>query len=194
MVGAGPDKISKTVQALLLKCRRQGSQADMIVMNDQDFLEMAGEIEATNTYFTQTSTKEKKQASIGMSAFSASFSTNFIENIIDDPYCPAHKFYILDSSAVELWSYTNVDKVDDGIAGNNPGKQDPMTMDNEGKEKEPYALIIDDYLNVQPGSGSNDGPDVQVTLQFFGSFVVTNPSVCGVGVLKADTDFIGYTK
>lgn len=49
------------VQALLQKCRRQGSQADIIVMNDEDFLAMSKEIEATNTYFTQTSTKVRKK-------------------------------------------------------------------------------------------------------------------------------------
>ena len=193
VVGAANDKYQKTVQELLMKVRRQGSQADMIVMNDEDWLILADEIATSNTYFTQTSTKEKKNAAVGFSAFAASFSTNYVESIIDDPYCPRYKFYILDSTAVEFWSYTNTDKLDDGVAGNNPGKQDPMTMDGEGKEKDPYALIIDDYLAVQPGSGSTDGPDTDVTLQCFGSFVVTNPSVCGVGIFKAKTDYIGYT-
>lgn len=192
VIGAASEKYSETVKALLMKCRRQGSQADMIIMNDEDFLSFSAEIETTNTYMTQTSTKARKEASVGFSGFSASFSTNFIENIIDDPYCPKGKFYILDKTAVELWSYTNVDKIDDGVAGNNPGKQDPMTMDGEGKEHDPYGLIIDDYINVQPGSGSVDGPDVDVTLQFFGSFVVTNPSLCGVGIFKGNTTFIGY--
>lgn len=193
VIGTVGEKYSDTVKSLLLKCRRQGSQADLIVMNDEDFLTFAKEIETNNTYFTQTSTKAKKEATVGFNAFSASFSTNYIENIVDDPYCPKGKFYILDKSAVELWSYTNVDKLNDGVAGNNPGKQDPMTMDGDGKEHDPYGLIIDDYLNVQPGSGSIDGPDTDVTLQFFGSFVVTNPSVCGVGVFNGATDYIGYT-
>ncbi len=192
VVGTSGDKYNVTVQDLLRKCRRAGSKADIIVMNDQDFLTLSKEIATSNTYFTQTATKEKKSGAIGFDSFSASFSTNYIENIIDDPYCPQGKFYILDSTAVELWSYTNVEKLDDGVVGNNAGKQDPMTMDAEGKENSPYGLIIDDYLNVQPGSGSIDGPDTDVTLQFFGSFVVTNPSVCGVGIFDANTTFIGY--
>lgn len=193
VVGAAGDSYSKTVKQLIQKCRRQGSVCDLIVMNDDDFAAFSAEIETTNTFFTQTASKGKKQATVGFDSFSASFSTNYIENIIDDPYCPKGKFYVLDSSAIELWSYTNTDKLEDGIADNNPGKQDPMTMDGEGKENDPYGLIIDDYLNVQPGSGSIDGPDTDVTLQFFGSFVVTNPSVCGVGIFKANTAFIGYT-
>jgi len=176
------EKKSVTIQKLLQKCRRQGSQADLIIMNDSDFLEFANEIETTNTYFTQTSTKEAKKASVGYKEFSASFSTNFIENIVDDPYCPKGRFYILDSEYVALWSYTNTDKVNDGVEGNNPGKQDPMEMDGEGKTETPYGLIIDDYLNIQPGTSTINGPAMDVTLQMFGSFVVTNPSVCGVGL------------
>jgi hypothetical protein len=183
------ENLNISVKALLAKCRRQGSNANLIVLNDEDFLTMSKEIEASNTYFTQTSTKEKKKAVTGFSEFSAAFSTNYIENIIDDPYCPKGRFYILDLDAVEFWSYTNVDKADDGIAGNNAGKQDPMQMDNEGQTDKPYGLIIDDYLNVAPGSDSIDGPSTAVTIQCFGSFVVTNPSVCGVGEFYGTTDF-----
>lgn len=181
------EKKSVSIQKLLQKCRRQGSQADLIIMNDEDFLEFSAEIETTNTYFTQTSTKEAKKASVGYKEFSASFSTNYIENIIDDPYCPKGRFYILDSEYVALWSYTNTDKVNDGIEGNNPGKQDPMEMDGEGKTETPYGLIIDDYLNIQPGTSTINGPAMDVTLQMFGSFVVTNPSVCGVGLFYGAT-------
>lgn len=193
VLGASSEKYNVTVQKLLRKVRRQGSLADMIVLNDEDFLTLSQEIEATNTYFTQTSTKAKKSAAVGFDSFAASFSTNYIENIIDDPYCPKGKFYILSSDSVEMWSYTNTEKINDGVAENNPGKADPMAMDNDGNENKPNQLMIEDYLNIQSGSGSIDGPDVVVTLQMFGSFVVTNPSVCGVGIFDNGTGFIGYT-
>lgn len=181
------EKKYEAVQKLLQRCRRQGSQADLIIMNDSDFLEFSNEIQASNTYFTQTSTKAKREANVGFDKFSASFSTNYIENIVDDPYCPKGRFYILDSEYVALWSYTNTDKVNDGIEGNNPGKQDPMEMDGEGKTETPYGLIIDDYLNIQQGEATINGPALEVTLQMFGSFVVTNPSVCGVGLFYGAT-------
>lgn len=186
---AAKQKKKYAIQTLLRKLRRQGSLADMIILNDEDFQELSEEIESTNTYFTATSTKQKKEASVGVSEVSASFSTNFIENIIDDPYCIKGRFYILDSESVELWSYTNADKLDDGIAGNNPGKQDPMTMDGDGKGNDPYGLIIDDYLNAKPGADTVDGPASQISLMFYGSFAVKNPSVCGVGEFYGSTDF-----
>lgn len=175
-------KKTDAVQALLMKVRRQGSLADIIVMNDEDWLAMSAEIAATNTYFTQTSTKESKKAAIGFDSFSASFSSNYIENIIDDPYCPKGEFFILDSTAVEFDTLTNTDKVDDGVAGNEPGKADPMSADNDGHESDPYKLIIDDYINVQSGTADVNGPCSEVTLMLFGTIAVTNPSNVGVGL------------
>lgn len=175
-------KHADTLKELILKVRRAGSQADLIIMNDQDFLTLSAEIESTNTYFTATSTKEQKKATIGVNEIAAGFSTNYIENIVDSPYCPLGTVYVLDKAAVELWSMTNADIIDNGVVGNNPGKQDPMTMDNDGHANDPAQLIIDDYINVASGEGDQNGPNVLVTLQLFASFVVTNPSVCGVGL------------
>lgn len=174
-------KIS-TVQKVLMAARRQGSIGDMIVFNDEDWLDISKEIEATNTYFTQTSTKAKREAAIGFDSFAASFSTNYIENIIDDPYCPKGIFFILDSTAIEFDTLTNADKVNDGVAGNEPGKPDPMAEENNGHSEDAYKLIIDDYINVQSGQASVDGPSADITLMMFGTFAVTNPSVCGVGL------------
>ncbi|MCQ2587928.1 MAG: hypothetical protein MJ174_07420 [Treponema sp.] len=182
-------KKSYAVQQLLRKLRRQGSKCDLIVMNDADFLDFAKEIETTNTYFTSTTGKGKKVANVGISEITAGFSTNWVESCFDDPYCVAGRFYILDSSAVEFWGYTNTAPVNDGIANNDPGKQDPMAMDDAGKENDPMQLLVDDLFSVTPGADGVDGPSVLVALNLFGSFVVTNPSVCGVGEFYGSTDF-----
>lgn len=178
---ASTEDASDSVKAAIKLARRHGSRADIIIMNDDDFAKFSEEIEATNTFFTATSTLERKQAAVGITRASAAFSTNYIENIWDDPYCPKGTFYVLDSAVVELWSYTNTDKADNGVASNDPGKQDPMNMNDEGKAETPYGLIIDDYLNVSPGADTADGPSSCVSILFYGSFVVMNPSVCAVG-------------
>ena len=174
-----------TLKKAILRVRRHGSKADLIVMNDEDFLAFANEIESTNTYFTATSTKESKKASVGFKDISASFSTNYIENIIDDPYCPKGKFYVLDKDSVEFWSYTNTEFIDNGVAGNNPGKQDVLDMDNDGHATDPQKLIIDDYITISEGSDSDDGASVLVTMNLFGSFVVLNPANAAVGLFPA---------
>ena len=189
--GTGASEAKKSCVTKLIKAlRRQGSLCDMIVMNDDDFLTFSVELETTNTYFTATSTKEKKTANVGFSDITAAFSTNYIENCIDDPYCPKGRFYVLSSDAVEFWGYTNADKVlNDTVEGNNPGKQDPMTMDADDKANDPLQLLVDDLFTISGGSDTVDGPATMVTLNLFGSFVVTNPSVCGVGEFYGSTDF-----
>jgi hypothetical protein len=188
--GTGDAKKIDTIIKLLKQARRQGSAADMIVMNDNDWAAVSKEIEATNTYMAITNNgdgKKKKDASIGFSELSASFSTNFFDNIIDSPYCPEGVFYVLDKNAIEVAAYTNPSKLEDGIPGNEPGKSDPMTEEGADVENRPYQLLAEDYLSIQPGTDTVDGPASTVSLSFFGSIAITNPSVCGVGVFANAT-------
>lgn len=178
------EKKSDTVQKLLRKVRRYGSKADLIVMNDEDWLGMAKEIQSTNTYFTQTSTSAQRKANVGLTKLTAGFSTNYIDNIYDDPYCPKGKFYILDKDVVELWAYTNTDELSDGVAGNQPGKPDAEEENNKGRVNDPYKLLIDDFISTQPGAATSDGMAVEVAFNLFGSYVILDPSVCGVGIFS----------
>lgn len=192
--GSAETKINTVVQKLLQKCRRKGLDNEnvMLVMNDSDWLKLANEIESTNTYFTQTTTKDKRKANIGLNEISAGFSTNYIDIIYDDPYCPEGKAYILDRDTVQFWSFNDVEGVlNDTISENNPGKQDPEEFDNKGHEDDPYKLIIDDYLTVDQGQDTSDGPASRVTLGVVGSFVVLDPSVNGVAILPGYTNVIG---
>ena len=195
--GIGVDtKKTDTIQKLMRKVRRYGSAMDFIVMNDEDWLDVANEIQTTNTYFTQTSTASKRKANIGLTKLTAGFSTNFIDVIYDDPYCPKGKFYVLDKSTVEIWSYTNADATEDSnVSGNASDKPDPEESNTKGRENDPYKLIIDDYISSKPGVSTSDGMAVEVALNFFGSVVVLNPSVNGVGIFHdANTaTLLGYS-
>lgn len=188
------EKKSETVQKLLRKVRRYGSKADLIVLNDEDWLDMAQEIQSTNSYFTQTSTSAQRKANVGLTKITAGFSTNSIDNIYDDPYCPKGKFYILDKDVVELWAYTNTDELSDGVAGNQPGKPDAEEENNKGRVNDPYKLLIDDFISTQPGTATSDGMAVEVAFNMFGSYVILDPSVCGVGIFSdANTStLLGY--
>jgi hypothetical protein len=66
----------------------------------------------------------------------------------------------------------------DGIVDNEAGKPD-VQADGEVANR-PYQLLVDDLFSVTPGTDTADGAAALVTLNFFGSFAVTNPSVCGV--------------
>lgn len=173
---------SETIQKLIRKVRRLGSQADFIVMNDEDWLDVSKELETTSSYLTQTSGKGKKSFVSGASDLAYGFSTSWVDSVYDDPYCPKGVFYVLDKTGIEYWTYTNADKINDGITGNNPGKQDADSMEGEANEGKNYALIIDDYLSVNSGKATSDGPSVEIAINFFGSLAITNPSIQGVGL------------
>lgn len=187
---SGANKLN-VLQDALRKARRQGSEADIIIMNDEDWLEVSKLLETTNSYFTQTSDAGKKKAVKGFSEIKVAFSTSWVDNVYDDPYCPKNKFYILDSNAVELWAYTKSEAINDGVADNNPGKQDVEALEGQANEGKPYGLLIDDFITVQSGQADQDGPTVEVTLQLYGSYVVTNPSVCAVGIFDSTVATLG---
>lgn len=186
-VPGSSEKYNVTVQKLLRKLRRQGSKADLIILNDEDFATLASEIETTNTYFTQTSGKSKKTGNVGIYDITAAFSTNYVENIYDDPFCPKGRFYVLDADTIKFWCYTNADKVMDvGVSGNEAGTNE--VTEGEDVAAKPYQLLIDDLLTLQPGQASDDGPSSVVGINVYGSFVVTNTAHNGVGNFYGASD------
>ena len=172
----------KTIERAILALRRQGSLCDLIVMNDEDYLALSQEID-TKTYFTKVDGgKANQKAEIGTKDFGFSVSTNWLENVIDSPYCPKGTTYILSSDTVELWTYTNADKIADGITDNAAGK--PEVNEETTVQDKPYQLLVDDMFTITPGTDTADGAAALVALNFYGSFVVTNPSVNGVAILN----------
>ena len=185
--GTGDTKKSDTLIRLIQQARRQGSKADLIVLNDDDWKVVTKEILSTNLYLSGTNTTSKRQLNIGLDKFSVSVSTNLIDSVVDTPYCPKGTFYVLDKSAIELATYTNAEKIADGVPGNEPGKPDPTQESFDGENA--YALNVSDYISVQPGADSVDGPSSVVSLALFGGIAVINPSNCGVG-LFADAEVL----
>lgn len=181
------EKHDVTVRKLMRKLRRQGSKADLIILNDEDFESFANGVATTDTYFTQTSGKGKRTMNAGVSEMTAAFSTNYIENIYDDPFCPKGRFYVLDSETIKFWSYSNADKaLDVGVAGNEAGTMD--VEENSDVEAKPYQLLIGDILSLQPGTAGTDGPTTVVGINVYGSFVVTNTAHNGVGNFYGNSD------
>jgi len=184
---AAPSKAqtkAQTVENLLRKVRQQGGKADFIVMNDKDWMDIASTLQSTQVYWTSTvgaDSKGKKTANVGMNDMRFNFSTSWIENVYDSPFCPQGVFYILDSRDFRFWGYYNDSKISNGVPGNEPGTADPNSESGDIQNK-PYQLLIDDYITVDGGTDSIDGPTARVTINCAGSFVVKNPAHSGVGL------------
>ena len=153
----------------------------MIVVNDEDFATIMYELQQNMTYFQMTNSSPEKagtnEVTRGLSAFRASFSKSFVDIMYEDPYCPKGVAYILDSEAIEFVALNNVAAVDDGIPNNEPGTQ---SVESQSEPDTSFRLMIDDYINTAPNSTSAEGPAVQVSLSFYGNFIVHEPGHCAV--------------
>jgi hypothetical protein len=161
--------------------RRGGGNPDMIVVNDSDYGALLAEIQASTTYFNSINTTpaktDKNAVQRGLSEMGFQFSTNWVQYVYDDPYCPVGAGWVLDSSVINFVGLSNAaTPIDsDGIAGNNPGSQSPADVSAPVYD---YKFNIDDYINVVPGTATADGPAALVTLSILGNFVVRNPAHC----------------
>lgn len=183
IAGASGQKKYEVIEDAILKLRAMGSLCDKIVMNDEDYLAMSREIES-KTYFTKANGGEgKAKANVGYKDFGFSVSTNWLDNVIDSPYCPKGRAYVLSSDTIEMWTYTNADKIADGVSGNEAGKPD-VNGDTDIQNR-PYQLLCDDMFSIKAGTTGVDGDVAVVKLNFFGTFVVTNPSVNAVVTFAA---------
>jgi hypothetical protein len=52
--------------------------------------------------------------------------SNFINNIIDDPFCPKGTFYVLEKDKLAFLSYGSTSHIDQNVNGTEPGRADPL--------------------------------------------------------------------
>ena len=164
------DAIVRGIQAV----RRQGGVPDMIILNDEDWATIQGELTAQTNYFQSINTGDKKSKNAvtkGITDMQFAFSTSFLDIIYDDPYCPKGTAYILDMSNFSFISLSNMKPVDDGVSGNEPGSPD---VDVDGKASTNYELLLDDYLDIRPASDTDDGPGQRVSISVYANYVIHN--------------------
>jgi hypothetical protein len=164
--------------------RRGGGVPDMIVVNDEDYMTIIGELHAQTAYMQQVNTAGAKnspnQVVRGVSKMAFAFSTSWLDKLVDDPYCPQGTAYIIDSEVVEFAALSNTSPMDEGLpAENEPGA---ASVEAQNEPDTSFRMIIDDYLNVVPNSTSVEGPAAQVSMSVYGNFVVHEPGHCAVVV------------
>src|SRR5512142_423633 len=172
---AGEKAIDAIVSGIRM-VRRAGGIPKCLVINDEDYHTLIVNANAQTTYMQMINTADKKnknEVAKGLSDIRYAFSSTWVENVYDDPFCPKGTCYVLDSDVIEFIGLTNSETpLDDGIAGNDPGAQ---TAESIGDLDLQYKFVIDDYLTINPGTNTADGPASQVILQLYGSYVVRAP-------------------
>lgn len=158
--------------------RRGGGEPNMVVLNDLDYRQILQDFNAQTSYMQQINTSNKDNAGNevqkGLMDMGFQFSTNWLSMVYDSPYCPYGTAYILDMDSIEFagWSNTKT-PIEDTIEGNNPGAE---LVDSIGDLDLNFKLLIEDYLNVVPGTATIQGPAALVTLSLFGQWCFHNPA------------------
>jgi hypothetical protein len=167
------DAVVRGVEAV----RTAGGIPNLLVLNTTDYNTIIGEMAAQSTFWQSINTgskPNKNEVAKGISDMKYAFSTSWVDEVWDDPFCPKGTAYILESDSIELACLTNSDApLKDGISENNPGK-DALTATKAPELN--YFWLIEDYVTSQPGSNTMNGPALQVIIQLYGSWVVHNPS------------------
>ena len=171
-----------TLIRMLEKIRTQGGNPDLIVLNPADYGKLMQECKTQLNYMQQINgpnKKDKNEVTKGISAMSFAFSTSWLENVIDDPFCPEGKAYILDESCMQFVALSNTDKlVTPGTNSTLPGAPE---VTETAKAPDNYIFNYDDFISTQP-TNTQEGSALLVVEQVFGNFVLTNPAHCGVVV------------
>ncbi|MCL2880309.1 MAG: hypothetical protein FWF29_08705 [Treponema sp.] len=185
---AGTYKIADVISDLFRKCRRAGAEVDLIVMNDRKYAELIAELNANTTYWqsiNDSSKASKTGATKGFNEIAFAFSTSWLNKVVDDPYCPYNKVFILEKKNLELVTYSNAEKViNDGVSSNEPGKADPEMEDGASFDQNGCRINIDDLVTIEPGTATAEGPAHCVSFNIYGTFVLFNTANSGVAVLQ----------
>lgn len=176
IVAKSGEKKYETLQRAIAAVHRYGSKSDMIVMNDEDYIAMGAEIEEKTTFMKTVGGNSKGKANVGYDGFGFSVITNFLDNVIADQYCPKGTAYILDSTAINIWSFNDVKKIleEANVEG---GKPSVASADGSLATR-PHQLLVDSIFSIEDGVATEDGPASIVSVQTYPQFVITNPAEC----------------
>ena len=178
---AANEAYTQAILRCLKQVRRGGGVPDKIVVNDDDFGFILNEALA-NRVFYQTindgNKGAKNEVQQGITQMNVSFSTSWINDIVDDPYCPKNYAYVLDMDSVKLFGLSSTSKIfDNGFkADNEPGAPEASS---EGEPTTNFQFLVDDMYTTSPIDLAS-GKGLRVDFNFFGNFAVVAPGHNGV--------------
>jgi hypothetical protein len=180
------ESLKDSISRIFRLARRAGCEPDIIAMNDRVFAALLKEL--TPTYFAGQEGGKGKKATIGQSEVDLEFASSYLDYIVDDPYCPADKIYVFDKSKIEFAAFNNLDKiVSDGVGADAPGKADPLSENSAGYDNIGTRLNIDDFISIEQGEATQDGPCLLVATHVYGNIAVYDTA--SIGCLALTTTY-----
>jgi hypothetical protein len=172
------DAVTRGVAAV----RAGGGSPDFLIASPNRWAAMAAELQSQAQYWqtinSGSDAKKSNQVARGIEQMSFIFSSSWVGEVVDDPYCPDNIGWIIQKDTLEFAALTNSESpLNDGVSGNEPGKQSASQI---GDPDLSYKYISENYLTINPGADAQQGPTVKVTINMFGNFAVHDPIKCAV--------------
>lgn len=161
------------VQGLRI-AKRQGGISNLVVCNDADYLTVLQSAAATQFKVAQGSAAGTKPSyTFGAAELQFAFSKSWVDNVLEDAYCPEGISYILDDKVLKFVALSNAGKIFAGSPKEGqPGVQEPQSAQAPSNN---YQMMMDEWISTQPTNTSN-GQGVLVSLNVFGNFAIDAPS------------------
>jgi hypothetical protein len=172
---AGSELYSDAIVRGIRAVRRNGGKPDAIILNDFDFAKIIAELQAYKQYFQKINGPEasgKVDLSLGITSMAFAFSSNWVQYVADDPYCPEGIAYILEKDSWGMAMLSNQKPINENLPKTNEAGAPEISKSVTPPEA--YAFNVDDYLAVQP-SDTVDGQGARVTLQCFAALFCRQP-------------------
>lgn len=167
---------------LLKTVRRAGGDADLIVVNDDDYAVIMNDALANRTFYSDVAAGNAPNEAgyqQGISQFQMIFSTSWINKVVDDPYCTKGVAYILSTETIGLYTISNAEKILDKLPlENEPGAP---RADSEATPTKMIGFLWDDFYTTSEVP-LQSGMGIRVDYNFYGNFGVSAPAHNGVVV------------
>ena len=154
--------------------RRQGGKPTHICVNDDDYALIMTDALANRTFFQAINSSDKvsdNEVRQGLSRMEVAFSTSWISEIVDTPYCPRNYAYILDIEKLKLATISDAtEPLSELPLKNEPGAPE-ITSAKEPNTQ--FGWLWNDFYTVIPINLSS-GSGMQVIYNFFGNYILTN--------------------
>lgn len=180
---SGTHRLTDALVSLLKKTKRSGGIDDIIVMNDEAFDKISAEISANATLWQGLNSQGAKKNSFtaGYSDFATAFGAAFIDRVVIDPYCDEELAYMLNKDDLAFYDLADIGRVISPVANDELGRAKVEATGDQGFGDTIAAKINwDRVFNIEQGSAGVYGPQMRISVNSFGNFMLRD--VAGAGV------------
>lgn len=183
---SGTHRLTDAMVSLLKKTKRSGGVDDIIIVNDEKFDQISQEIGNASQLWQGLNMEGSKKNSFtaGYSDYATAFGAAFIDRLVIDPYCDEDLAYMLNKDDLAFYDLADIGRVIAPVANDEVGRARVEATSDQGFGDTVAAKINwDRVFNIEPGSAGVYGPQMRISVNSFGNFLLRDVAGAGVAYL-----------